>query len=153
MRDTEQMEAFYAFIGKDTSSGCWPWLGRTLDGARAVFHWEGQKHLGSHFALRAAGHPRPDRASALHACDNPNCVNPDHLWWGTQAENMADMAAKGRANAPKGEASPLARLTNDAVRAIRRSTEPNSALAVRYGVDKSKICRIKNRKAWTHVED
>lgn len=153
MVDTPLAEAFFSCAGSPEPAGCWPWLGKRLPAGYGVLHIDGSKHLATHLALNLTGKMRPEGAVALHRCDNPPCCNPDHLRWGTQADNMHDMASKGRASRMRGTASPLARLTDDAVREIRLSPLPNPKLAARYGVDKSKICRIKNRKAWAHVED
>lgn len=147
-------EDFMDFIGPDADGGCWPWLGTCQENHRAIFCVSGRKWLAAHLSLHFEGHHRPTtKHVAMHSCDNPNCVNPEHLSWGLQADNMADMKAKGRANAPKGEAAHNAKLTNNQVREIRKSTETQRVLGKRFGVDPSKISLIKNRKAWAHVED
>jgi len=90
----------------------------------------------------------------MHLCDNPPCVNVEHLRLGTQGENMADARAKGRAKPPPpqpGEAHPAAKLTEDLVREIRSSTEMGTVLAVRYGVSRSQISAIRKHKTWKHV--
>jgi hypothetical protein len=97
----------------------------------------------------------PAGMKVLHRCDVRNCVNPDHLFLGTQAENVADMIAKGRqkfAEPRYGERNPIARLTAKQVSEIReeyaRCKTPMSALASRYGVATMTICRAINRKTW-----
>ena len=62
----------------------------------------------------------PDGAFVLHRCDNPLCVNPEHLWLGNNADNMRDMESKGRAKHPKGEYHGRAKLTEVQVREILR---------------------------------
>jgi hypothetical protein len=91
----------------------------------------------------------------LHRCDVRNCVNPKHLFVGTQSENVADMVGKGRAKPPRpkhGESNPMSRLTAAQVNSIReeyaRCRTPMSALASRYGVATMTICRAINRKTW-----
>jgi hypothetical protein len=104
------------------------------------------------YAHRASyeGHrgPIPDGMFVCHTCDNPGCINPDHLFLGTPADNTADMMEKGRSG--RGERKG-GRFTEDDVRAILQSDERHSALAQRYGVSQSHIHQIKHRKIWSHV--
>lgn len=79
------------------ANDCWPWRGmRGNCGYGRIY--EGRKEIkATHIALFADGRPRVGRLLACHSCDNPECVNPAHLWWGTAADNVRDMIAKGRA--------------------------------------------------------
>lgn len=89
---------------------------------------------------------------ALHSCDNPPCANPRHLRWGTLQDNMDDKVARGRQSRLRGEDSPTARLTWDAVRAIRsRPEESLGALALEFGVSRSTISLIRRNERW--IED
>lgn len=99
----------------------------------------------------------PDGKCVLHECDNPGCVNPDHLFIGTDKDNMRDCAQKGRLGGCslmnwKGERSPVAKLTNYAVRDIRKSRKSLSVLALKYGVTKGTIWKVKTGLTWTTME-
>ena len=93
-------ERWEAKVSPEPNSGCWLWLG-AVDG-----HGYGQlampggkKRLATHAALELHGRPRrADAPCALHKCDNPNCVNPDHLEWGTMKQNTHQMMARGRSD-------------------------------------------------------
>lgn len=89
-----------------------------------------------------------------HKCDNRGCINPSHLFLGTQLDNMRDMISKGRGNQspPKGEANANAKLTKDAVLVIRSSRLKGSQLASAFGVSQSVISAIKHNKTWKSVK-
>lgn len=92
-------ERFWAKVDKRGPDECWPWLGGTSDGYGVIGvgrRAEGVKRA-THIAWTLEhGVPLPDGMDALHKCDNPPCVNPKHLFPGTQADNVKDMLAKGR---------------------------------------------------------
>lgn len=83
----------------DPVCGCWVWHGSMDTRGYGQIRIDGKGRHATHIALELAGQPRPlEKPCALHRCDNPSCVNPEHLWWGTMKENTADMMAKGRGN-------------------------------------------------------
>lgn len=83
----------------DESTGCWNWHGAMDTKGYGQIRVDRRCRLATHIALELVGKPRPhDKPCALHRCDNPGCVNPDHLWWGTHKENIQDAKAKGRMN-------------------------------------------------------
>ena len=88
----------------------------------------------------------------MHSCDNPPCCNPAHLSVGTIADNVADMVAKGRQNAPRGERHRDAKLNSELVRYIRTTTEPVRSIAKRLGVHRATIYNVKNGSTWTEVQ-
>jgi hypothetical protein len=96
--------------------------------------------------------PIPEAMFVLHKCDNPSCVNPDHLFLGTHKDNIRDMVSKGRGVDNRGIRHGMSKLTEDDVRAIRASTEPGPVLCRRYGVVKSTISVIRSKKAWGHLK-
>ena len=92
-------ERFFAKFTREGVGECWIWTGAVSSHGYGSI-WGGRdvgNRVVTHVALELAGYPRPELSRhALHRCDTPLCVNPSHLWWGTHAENMADMKAKGR---------------------------------------------------------
>lgn len=98
--------------------------------------------------------PIPPGMVVMHLCDVPSCINVDHLRLGTQAENLADMRAKGRDSPPPrmpGEHNHQAKLTEAQVREILTSSDTGVALAARFGVSPSTISLIRRGKKWRHL--
>jgi hypothetical protein len=88
---------------------------------------------------------------ALHTCDNPSCVNPEHLFSGTNADNMRDKAEKGRSRTPTGEKHGKAILTERQVRNILKDPRPYAEIATQYNVATTTIGSIKQRVSWKHL--
>lgn len=89
-----------------------------------------------------------------HKCDNSNCVRPDHLFLGTQLDNMRDMIAKGRRRSALGESNSLHKLTNIKVLEIvklKKEGVSYKELSNRYGVCAYCIQKIVYGKSWKHV--
>lgn len=141
-------------VHEDT--GCWVWHaakgGRTARYIRGSFSVTGGRK--SEPAPRASWKlyrgDIPPGMQVLHQCDNPLCVNPDHLFLGTHADNMADMKEKRRSTF--GERSAKTKFSEAQVREILTSTEPNTVIAQRFGVDRATISNIRRRKHWRHIE-
>lgn len=148
-------ERFYALGWTVTPSGCWEWeASRNTHGYGQISAGR-QDAAGRNVPLLA---PRvswelhrgaiPDGLLVCHRCDNPPCVNPDHLFLGTKADNNADMAAKCRTL--NGERRPQSKLTDSQVVEIRSRFAAGgitqAALAAEYGVSQSNISLILARK-------
>ena len=148
------VETFWANVEK--TDGCWLWTGNlNRDGYGQINrnHTTVRAHRLSWEIHRGL---IPDGLRVLHNCpggDNPGCVNPAHLFLGTDADNTADMVAKGRQS--RGERQGAAKLTDAAVRAMRAEyatgTTTLNALANKYGIHLQNVFQIIKRKAWKHV--
>lgn len=140
--------------------GCWVWQGeKTKAGYGMVSLSIGGKRV-RNYAHRISlylkdGHIKEGH-QACHHCDNPICVNPDHLFSGTQRDNTHDMMKKGRWNAgpPVGERNPSAKLSEQEVLDIRRLHElgvSQHELARIYPVHRFVISEIVHRNIWKHI--
>lgn len=160
----------------EKSDGCWVWHGRLNDkGYGQMFSGEGAHRISWTLFCGTI----PDGIHVLHKCDNPPCVNPEHLFLGTHSDNMADKASKGRAYHPagwgshdrpsgaghwsalrpndvlRGEAHGRAKLTMDAVREIRAAAsrgEAQSAIGARFGILQASVSKIILGKTWRSVQ-
>jgi len=151
--NTTERERLLAKIEKQ-DDGCWIWTG-CLRGTKThrygCMRYRG-KSEGAHRAsyMEFIGEI-PEGLNVLHSCDNPKCVNPEHLFVGTDHDNMKDMAAKGRHFYPLAETHHRAKLKNDEVRAIRASSQSHNQLAHAYGVTKRTIINVRQRKVYASV--
>jgi hypothetical protein len=132
-----------------SEGGCRVWTaGKFKDGYGGYF-LSGKMQRAHRVAWVAANGPIEDGLQVLHRCDNPTCVNPDHLFLGTIADNMKDRHQKGRSISP--ENAPTAKLTPVKVREIRNSPLSPSELAKIYNVTLSNICKILRGDTWKEV--
>lgn len=135
----------------EPNSGCWLWLGRLNAKGYGTIFANGGHVLAHRLSFQVFKGSVPTKKCVLHMCDVRCCVNPEHLYLGTQFENMNDMESRGRGNHPSRESHGLAKLTVATVQAIRASSETHAALGRRFGVTKENISAIRRRLTWIDV--
>ncbi len=147
---------FLQNIGNPTSTGCLPWLGTKHNAGYGVISERipcKRTLLAHRYAWTRRFGSIPPGLHVLHRCDNPPCVNVDHLFLGTQADNVADMVSKSRQ--AKGRQNPRTKLTPAAVREIRLRYVPGrvtqQGLADKFHVSATTISEIVARKYWTQI--
>jgi len=145
-------ERFDAKYVVDQESGCWLWQG-SCDGC-------GYGTIGITTAKNGRAHriawllyrgEIPTGQNILHRCDVRCCVNPDHLFMGTQADNILDMIAKDRDRHLSGEENGRAKLTIAQVKEIKASIEPGTSLALRFNVTPGMIGHIRHGRSWKEI--
>jgi hypothetical protein len=132
----------------EPNSGCWLW-----DGYLNKYGYgrlgRNRSERGAHrLAYRVYRGLIPRGLLVLHSCDMPCCVNPDHLFLGTHADNSKDCKAKGRAVHARGESQGLAKLTWEDVHKIRSLKEPIRSIANRYGIERSTVRSVLRGVTW-----
>jgi hypothetical protein len=146
-----------AFIPKREKNTCWVWQGgRNGEGEPyGRFGLKQGKTVYAHRYARELIHgPIPEGVCVLHKCDNPPCVNPDHLFLGTRADNNADKMMKGRFPVPKGELNGRSILTEQNVHKIRDLIKigiPLKKIACRMQVAHNTIYDIATGRRWSHI--
>lgn len=138
----------------DEATGCWIWRTPT-NRNRGQINIGGKTHLACRVTWEVYRGEIPEEMHVLHTCDNPRCVNPDHLWLGTHAENMADKKAKGRAHRLHGERHPMAKITDDQAKEILRlytgTDMTQQEIADGFGVGFSTVSKIVTGAQWGSV--
>lgn len=135
-------------------NGCWEWLGAK--------YWTGYGRIVAdkvHYSAHRASYMLyvgeiPDGMVVCHKCDNPSCVNPEHLFLGTKADNSSDMVRKVRS--ARGEKNAKAKLTEDQAREVlnlRKMGATLDALAKRFGVTKAAIRFLVTGRNWKHLQE
>jgi len=144
------VERFWEKVDVRGPDDCWPWM--------AALNGQGYGNLGSgdgktlranRVSYELAYGPIEPGHMVCHRCDNPACVNPTHLYAASQANNLRDMAEKGRST--RGERSASAKLNDAAVAIIRSATIKQNMLAKNFGVSPMAISLAKRGLTWRHV--
>lgn len=148
--DAALIRRFWSKVDIKSDEECWPWkshLDRYGYGSFGIGTRPARAHRMAWLLWNGEAFP-PD-VKMRHTCDNRRCCNPAHLKPGTQADNMQDrMQREGYKTMRRGEEHGRSKLTQDAVRAIRASNEPQRVLAARYGISDAHISRIRSGYVW-----
>lgn len=131
--------------------GCWNWQGyRDKKGYGRCEDRCGEALAHRLSFIEFVG-PIPEGLHILHSCDNPACINPEHLRAGTNDDNMADRIERDRCHKPKGSLNVKAKLTEADIHAIRASKLSRQELADLYQVAPTSISNVILRRTWAHV--
>lgn len=146
-------ERFWSKVARRESTHCWLWQKSFRAGGYGSFRWDVEQ-LAHRAAWVLTFGPVPDGMDVCHRCDNPPCCNPSHLFLGSRGENNADRHVKGRSNSAHGEQNGNAKLTPDAIAAIREARARGVHLidlAAEHGVSISTVHAVATRITWRTV--
>jgi DNA-binding CsgD family transcriptional regulator len=148
----QALAVFWSRVDKSGGEeACWLWTaGRHPDGYGRVM-WRGVARNAHRVAYEIATGVELEGGEVCHKCDNPQCVNPAHLFLGTHRDNIADMFRKGRSVAPRGAANHRTKLTDQQVAEIRELwanggvTQPQ--IARKYGITREYVSMLVRHKS------
>ena len=153
------IERFEVKFTKTDNSLCWEWTANKNNKGYGMFYpgYGKNKRLAHRISYELHVAPIPEGKHVLHICDNPGCVNPEHLFTGTHGDNMRDKEAKNRGNhvSLKGEQNASSILTEKSVISIRdlySTGKTRDQLTAMFGVTYACIADIINNRSWTHLE-
>jgi hypothetical protein len=159
MLNSEQAHDFWKKVSPIMDDrGCWEWTGgrsrkSQKGGGYGVLRVNGTPQYAHRYSYALHNGAIPSGLDVLHKCDNTTCVNPMHMFLGTQTDNDRDRDAKGRT--AKGSQSGTAKLNDEAVREIRAilslGRESQRSIARRFGVCQQTVSFILTRKVWRHL--
>jgi len=147
---------FFSRVDYGTASECWEWTHLQNSTGYGRFSLSDKTHLAHRVSYQIFVASIPEGKVVCHQCDNRLCVNPAHLWLGTQSDNISDAVKKGRIHRPdtRGAQNGNTPLTEPDVVAIKRALGAGSRqkdLAQSFCVDVSTISNIKLGKTWSHI--
>lgn len=146
-------------LSDDHPNHCWHWKASTMQGGYGKIWYRGKLIAAHRISWMLANGEIPPGMDVLHECDNPKCVNPNHLFIGTHTINMQDKEKKGRGNhcGLSGEYNPAAKLTMEQAREIRKRYSKGGVsqleIANEYGIDQTSIGKIVRNEAYKEEVD
>lgn len=150
-----QIERFEEKYIPEALTGCFLWIGAIHSNwGYGSFRYNGKTIKAHRASYQIYKGEITNNLQVLHKCDNPACVNPNHLFLGTNVDNRNDMNKKNRANPPSGSNHWNAKITKDQVIKMRElfyAGEEITKLSIIYSLNKKHIQDICKRRSWRHV--
>lgn len=148
LREAVDVTRFWGLVARQGPAECWPWHGDQDKDGYGVFVWYGKRRGAHTLALEfSTGEHKAEGLDTRHSCDNPPCVNPAHLSFGTRQENVQDMISRGR-EARQGKLSDSQIIE---IRERRAAGARQIDLAQQYGVSGGQISMIVRGHRWPEV--
>jgi len=148
-------ERFWEKVKIGTENECWEWQSTTGHYGYGIFRLQKKYKYAHRLAWSFTNGKIPNELWVLYKCDNPPCVNPNHLFLGNAKDNAQDRTRKGRNSNQNGELGNNSRLTNEQILEIRKTYKETltsqEELAAKYGISQSQISNIVLGKEWKHL--
>jgi hypothetical protein len=138
----EAQERFFDRVSPVPESGCWLWEGASTVAGYGIVVRAGKHRPAHRLSYELFIEAPPPHLDVLHTCDIKCCVNPQHLYIGTHAQNMKDSSIRG---------THVRKLSDDEIRQIRSLDLLHREIAEMFGICSSYVCMIKSRKSRRHV--
>lgn len=135
-----------------TETGCFLWLSGASKAGYGNVRYKGKMINAHRVVWMHYNHDVSPNISIRHKCDNPLCININHLEAGTHADNMRDKVKRNRCYHPAGIKNGRAKLTEAQVKEIYHSPLRQIDLSEKFNIDQTVISDIKTRKIWKHIE-
>lgn len=150
----DPIERFKSKYIIDENTGCWNWVAALSNNGYGIFWFEDKNVYAHRYSFETFKNEITKDKVIMHLCDNPKCVNFNHLKLGTQADNIKDCVNKNRNS--KGSKQGNSKLNEIQVNDIKKELlNPYYGilkdLALKYNVTKQAIYHIKNGKNWSHI--
>jgi len=136
---------------KISEGGCWEWAGVLSRDGYGMACYQGKRVRAHRLSLLNHLGVKGSDLLVLHKCDNRRCINPKHLYLGTNAENSKDMVDRGRSSSPYGQLSSNAKITECKAKAILQDARAHKLIAEEFGVAPSTVSAIKTGRRWGHL--
>ncbi len=143
------LKRFWAKV--DKTGECWLWTGACHPQGYGLIKTMTGMSRAHRVSFEINNGPIPAGLMVRHTCDNPSCVNPNHLVSGTARDNVQDRVTRGRSADRHGERHPMAKLNDALITLIRKSNLPGKDLAEICDVSQASISLIRNNKHWNHL--
>lgn len=148
---------FDRFVEMVPLAGCWLWVGASSKNGGYGKFWNGEKYESAHrYSFRKKYGAIEKGMHVLHRCDVPSCVNPDHLFLGTQQDNINDAIQKGRHNRTTravGSNHGRAVLTEKQVIEMRGSVKSTTHFSRKFGINFMTLSCARRGKSWKHLPE
>lgn len=158
---------FWSYVDRNADAECWIWRGDRSRFGHGRFLFLGNRTQAHRYAYELTHGPLSDAAILCHKCDVPGCVNPSHMFVGTQKDNIQDSVRKGRwptgrahwcSRMPelvrRGERAGSSKLSEDQVAEIYRlccAGSSYTSVAALFGINNTTAAQIHKGKTWNHV--